>query len=59
MITVGPLGAVVSFELAAHEIRQLFVDDLDDLLGRGEAVQHIRAHSPLCYPVATKSLTTL
>ena len=34
---------------AAHELCQLFVDDLDDLLGGREAVQHVGPHSPLCH----------
>ena len=33
--------------LAAHQIRQLFVDDLDDHLRRGQAFQHIAADAAL------------
>ena len=32
---------------AAHQGRQLLVDDLHDLLGRGQAVQHVRADALL------------
>ena len=32
---------------AAHHLRQFFVDDLDDLLGGGQALQHIAAGDPL------------
>ena len=32
---------------AAHQRRQLLIDDLDDLLGGGQAVQHVRAHALL------------
>ena len=38
----GELGGA-----AAHQIRQFLVDDLDDLLGGGQAVQHIGADGPL------------
>ena len=38
----GELGGA-----AAHQIRQLLVDDLDDLLGGGQAVQHVGADGPL------------
>ena len=45
--TVGPLEAMASLRAgAAHELCQLLVDDLDDLLGGGEAVQHVRAAQP-------------
>ena len=40
-------GHVQPLAAAAHECGQLLVDDLDDLLGRCETLQHIRAHSPL------------
>ena len=32
---------------AAHQLHQLLVDDLDDLLGRGETVQNVRADAAL------------
>ena len=38
----GQLGGA-----AAHQIRQFLVDDLDDLLGGGQAVQHVGADGPL------------
>ena len=48
MITVGRPGR--EGELGggrAHEGGQLFVDDLDELLGRGQALQHLDAQGPL------------
>ncbi len=51
----GALGGEMDLLIAAaHELGELFVDDLDDLLGGGEAFQHVRAHGPLgdfCYEV--------
>gem|GEM_PF-6377551 len=42
---VGGLAAQVQwFGLAAHEGAQLVSHDLDDLLGRGEALHHLLAH---------------
>ena len=35
------------FVAAAHEDGQLLVDDLDDLLGGGQALQHVRAYGAL------------
>ncbi len=32
-----------------HELSQLLIDNLHHLLGRGKAVQHVNAHSPLRY----------
>ena len=32
-------------DAAAHELGQLFVDDLHNHLGRGEGFQHIRTHT--------------
>ncbi len=29
-----------------HEVRELFVDDLDELLGRCQALEHLDAHGP-------------
>ena len=44
----GSLGGETDlFTAAAHQLGQLFVDDLDDLLGGGETLQHVRANSPL------------
>ena len=40
-------GDVQLLVLAAHELCQLFVDDLDDHLGGVECLQHIAADSPL------------
>ena len=31
--------------IAAHELNQLLVDDLNDHLGRGERFQHVGAHT--------------
>ena len=31
----------------AHEVGELFVDDFDNLLSRGKALQYVGAHSPL------------
>ena len=46
----GSLGGGGDFRAGtAHELCQLFVDDLDDLLGGREAVQHVGPHSPLCH----------
>ena len=38
--------------LAAHQIRQLFVDDLHHLLGRGQAFHNLLAHGALAYLIA-------
>ena len=35
--------------IAAHQAGQFLVDDFDNLLGGGQAVQHIASNSPLCY----------
>ena len=44
--------------LAAHERGQLFVDDLDDHLRRGQALQNVAA-TQRSVVFLTKSLTTL
>ena len=41
------VGGVQPCVGAAHQLRQFFVDDLDDLLGGGQAVQHVAAHAAL------------
>ena len=38
--------------LAAHEVGQLFVDDLDHLLGGGQALHDLLAHGPLGHLIA-------
>ena len=45
--TRGLGGDVQLLVLAAHELRQLFVDDLDDHLGGIERLQHVAADGPL------------
>jgi hypothetical protein len=34
---------------AAHEVRQLLVDDLDDLLARAKRLRDVRARRPLAH----------
>ena len=44
-------GALIGYRQlgigAAHQVRHLFVDDLDDLLGGGQAVQHVGTDTAL------------
>ena len=43
------VGSRQSRRLAAHQVSELLLDDLDDHLRRGEALHHLRADSRLDY----------